>query len=124
MSQIIPLEPKPLEPKKKDVTRARYTVFCCMGSDCVKNGAKETMKALRSAIRDAGLTGYVHVIKTQCADKCKEGPVLIACSACGHGPCGAVWYREVGAKDVDCIVTEHLANDEPVVAKQFPAKAK
>lgn len=114
----------PLEPKKKDITRARYTIFCCQGSDCVKNGAKDTMKALRGAIRDAGLKGQVHVIKTQCADKCKEGPVIIACSACGHGPCGAVWYREVGEDDVKEIVQEHLVNDRPVVSKQFSVKSK
>ena len=58
----IPLEAK-TEPKKKDITRARYTVFVCHGSDCVKNGAKETLKALRQNVRDAGLKGEVHVIK-------------------------------------------------------------
>jgi (2Fe-2S) ferredoxin len=119
MGQLIPLEPK-----KKDVTRARYTVFCCQGSDCVKNGAKQTMKALRASIRDAGLKGLVHVIKTQCADKCKEGPVVIACSACGHGPCGAVWYCCVDEDDAQLIVDEHLVHDRPVVSKQFPLKSK
>lgn len=122
MSQIIPLEPK--EPKKKDVTRARYTVFCCHGSDCVKNGAKATMKALRASLRDAGLKRHVHVIKTQCADKCKEGPIVIVCSACGHGPCGAVWYRAVDENDVEAIVQEHLLNHKPVKSKQFPQKAE
>lgn len=114
----------PLEPKKKDVTTARYTVFCCQGSDCVKSGAKDTMKALRSAIRDAGLKGQVHVIKTQCADKCKDGPVVIACSACGHGPCGAVWYRAVDEDDAELIVEQHLVQGKPVVSLQFPSKKK
>ena len=114
----------PLEPKKKDVTTARYTVFCCQGSDCVKNGAKSTMKALRSAIRNAGLKGQVAVIKTECADKCKDGPVMIACSACGHGPCGAVWYREVDEDDAELIVQQHLVAGTPVKSKQFPLKTK
>jgi (2Fe-2S) ferredoxin len=122
MGQTIPLEPK--EPKKKDVTRACYTVFCCQGSDCVKAGAKETMKSLRSAIREAGLKNQVHIIKTQCADKCKEGPVVIACSACGHGPCGAVWYRAVEGKDAETIVREHLQQGKPVKSKLFPSKSK
>ena len=114
----------PLEPRKKDITRSRYTVFVCHGTDCVKNGAKETLKSLRQGVRDAGLKGEVHVIKTQCADKCKDGPVVIACSACGHGPCGAVWYRGVGEKDARRIVEEHLASDVPVAGKQFSTKPK
>jgi (2Fe-2S) ferredoxin len=121
VSKTIPLEPVE-KPKKKDASRVKYTVFCCQGSDCVKNGAKETLKALRTEIRDLGLKGEVHVIKTQCTDKCKDAPVLIACSACGHGPCGAVWYRKVDEKTATVIAREHLSKDQPVAKHTFDGK--
>jgi (2Fe-2S) ferredoxin len=121
VNKTIPLEPVE-KPRKKDATRVKYTVFCCQGSDCVKDGAKDTLKALRSEIRARGLKGDVHVIKTQCTDKCKDAPVLIACSACGHGPCGAVWYRKVDEKDAVRIVEEHLLNGKPVAQKTFDGK--
>ena len=99
---------------KKDITRVRHTVFCCHGSDCSKNGARDTCKALRAAVRDAGLKNEVHIIKSECTGPCKQGPMVLVC-----GAQGVVWYRKMRPKDAAHLVKEHLAAGSIVEAKQF-----
>ena len=102
---------------------AKYAVFCCGGNDCVKNGAKDVVKALRSEIKEQGLKGDVVITKTHCAGMCKTGPVLVVCSGgCVHGgcgkECGIVWYERLDDKDARRIVTSHLRDGVPVESRR------
>ena len=99
---------------KKDITHVRHTVFCCHGPDCTKNGAQATFKALRSAVRDAGLKHDVHFIKTDCTGPCKQGPMVIVC-----GAQGVVWYRKARPRDALPLVKGHLAGGRVLEDKRF-----
>ena len=58
------LKKEPRKKPHKDITHARYTVFCCQGGDCTKHGAGNVLKALRHEVRVEGLKHDVHFIKT------------------------------------------------------------
>ena len=111
----------PLENEKtrKNARKCRYTVFCCHGSDCTKNGAKETCKELRSQIRELGLKHHIHIVKTECTDMCKHGPIMVVGAEEGSTACGLVWYRKVHPKDAASIADEHLLNGQPVEKKRL-----
>jgi (2Fe-2S) ferredoxin len=96
-----------------------HTIFCCHGSDCIKNGAKETCKELRTQIREAGLKHEVHIVKTDCTDECKQGPIVIVGAEEGSTPCGLVWYRKVHPKDAASIANDHLLHGQPVDEKRL-----
>lgn len=110
---------------KKDVARAAFTVFCCGGGDCTKAGSKATAKALRHAVRDAGLKEEVAWVRTHCTGRCQDAPVVIVCSGNGvqddsgkdDAVCGAVWYRKLKSDDAQKLVEEHLQNGRPLAAK-------
>ena len=99
---------------KKDITRVPHTIFCCHGPDCTKHGARDTCKALRRAVCDAGLKNDVHFIKTDCTGPCKHGPMVIVCDAQG-----VVWYRKMKPKDAAALAREHLAGGRVLQDKRF-----
>jgi (2Fe-2S) ferredoxin len=110
--------------KTKKAAQARYAVFCCQGGDCIKNGGKEVLKALKSEIKAAGLKDEVTVTKTHCNGMCKIGPVVVVCSGgCVHGGCGSecgiVWYQQVNERDAQHIVADHLQHGQPVEKKRM-----
>ena len=105
--------------KKKDVTRAEYTVFCCQGGDCSKRGAQKNFKAMRAQVAEAGLKGDVAFIETECMDQCKHGPMMIVCSRGQDDENGPVWYSKVRSKDAAIIVYQHLMHNEIVNEKRF-----
>lgn len=94
-----------------------YSVFCCQGSDCAKAGAKEILKQLREEIKDSGLKRRTHIVKTECAGLCKNGPVVAVFAEQPQGVQPLVWYGKVKPKDARRIVDEHLKNGEVVEEK-------
>lgn len=105
--------------KKKDITQAAYTVFCCQGSDCCKRGAQRNFKTMRAQVRDAGLKGEVVFIETECMDQCKHGPMMIVCSRGQDNEDGPVWYGKIRSKDAAIVVYQHLQHNEVVSEKRF-----
>jgi (2Fe-2S) ferredoxin len=108
--------------KKKCVTKLAYTVFCCGGSDCSKEGGKEIAKELRREVREAGMKDSVHFLKTECTGRCKDAPVFIVCNGCNFATgkaCGAVWYRKLKPRDVPQLVQDHLQNGHPLEDRMF-----
>lgn len=114
-----PLPSQENEKPRKKARRCRHTIFCCHGSDCIKNGAKETLKELRAEIRELGLKHDVHIIKTECTDMCKHGPIMIVGTEEGSTACGLVWYRKMHPKDAASIANDHLLNGQPVEKKRL-----
>lgn len=51
-------------------------VYVCTGDKCKKRGGKEIAKACKSLVKDLKLRDKVEVIKTDCTDRCKFGPVV------------------------------------------------
>lgn len=105
--------------KKKDITQAAYTVFCCQGGDCSKRGAGRNFKAMRTQVKGAGLRSEVAFIETECMDQCKHGPMMIVCSRGQDNEDGPVWYSKVRRKDAAIIVYQHLQHNEVVAEKRF-----
>lgn len=113
--------------KRKDVTQARYTVFCCQGKDCHKHGARDTQKALYAEVKDAGLKGEINVIKCECTDQCKHGPIVIVSAGAaglgthvaGTGGDGLVWYSKVQPKDARAIARSHLEKGEIMIKRLY-----
>jgi (2Fe-2S) ferredoxin len=105
--------------RKKEITQAAYTVFCCQGSDCSKRGAQRNLKTMKAQVREAGMKGDVAFIETECMDQCKHGPMVIVCSRGQDSESGPVWYCKVRSKDAAIIVYQHLQHNEVLHEKRF-----
>lgn len=82
-------------------------VLVCQGGDCKKRGAKETRKALKSELREAGLNRDVRVDCVDCLGLCKHGPNVIVY------PSGT-WYLGLDEDRVPEVVEQHLRDGSPV----------
>ncbi len=51
-------------------------IYVCTGDKCKKRGGKELAKFFKSSIKDNKLQKKAEVIKTDCTDRCKFGPVV------------------------------------------------
>ena len=60
----------------KDFRIPKQVIYVCTGSKCKKRGGKELSKLFRSQAKDAGLKDVVEIIKTDCTDRCKSGPIV------------------------------------------------
>lgn len=99
-------------------------VLICAGGDCKKRGAKETRKALKGALRAAGLLGETRVDTVDCLGLCKHGPNAVVYD--GTDPKG-VWYLGLDQSDVPEVVEGYLIGGEPVArlaADRRPRKAR
>lgn len=54
----------------------KQVIYVCTGSKCKKRGGKELSKLFRSQNKAAGLKDVVEIIKTDCTDRCKFGPII------------------------------------------------
>ncbi len=80
-------------------------ILLCAGGGCIASGALDVGKALRAAIKDAGLD--VPVIETGCLGPCAGGPVAVV------QPDG-VYYQHVKPADAAEIVASHLVGGKVV----------
>jgi (2Fe-2S) ferredoxin len=85
----------------KDLTKVTNTVFICNGSTCKKNGAEESVRELRCAIKMAGLHEITHTVKTLCLGQCENAPVLFV------DPQGS-WYKRMTTETMDEFVNIKL----------------
>ncbi len=51
-------------------------IYVCTGDKCKKRGGKEIAKSFKSLIKENKLQKRAEVIKTDCTDRCKFGPVV------------------------------------------------
>jgi hypothetical protein len=69
------------------MSKTRVTVFLCTGKDCRKAwaraGAGSPAKWLKRQVEKAGLPYKLHVVQTECMDRCDEAACL--CAVCGDG---------------------------------------
>lgn len=77
-------------------------VLVCKHKTCAKQGAKESTRELKRALKDEDLRDRVMVTKVDCLDQCGRGPVVVIY------PDG-VWYGSVDAQDAREIVVQHVA---------------
>lgn len=80
----------------------RHAFVCVTGSDCPLDGpAVEVHKAMKEAVKGAGLADAVRVNKSGCLDQCGHGPMVVVYPE-------GVWYSHVGLADAERIAREHL----------------
>jgi (2Fe-2S) ferredoxin len=82
-------------------------VLICKGGDCKKRGSKTVRGALRDELRAQGMNKDVRIDSVDCLGLCKHGPNLVIYP-------GGTWYLGVTENDIPEVVSEHLANGEPV----------
>lgn len=82
-------------------------ILVCDHKHCLKRGARESMKELRTSLRENDLRRAVLVTTVECLDQCDNGPVM-----CVY-PDG-VWYGEVDGECARGIVEEHLLRGRTV----------
>ncbi|HEX5632571.1 MAG TPA: (2Fe-2S) ferredoxin domain-containing protein [Gemmatimonadales bacterium] len=90
-----------------DLDGVRHVVFVCLGSDCRKHGADGVLANLKGEIKELGLRGQVHVVRTRCMGRCDDACNVVVTPA---GP----WYGGVSARSAKRIAREHLRDGVPV----------
>jgi len=96
----------------RDLTKVRNHIFFCNGDACQAAGAAESTKAIRKAIKEAGLDESVHTTKTLCNGRCYDSPVVIVSP-------GYVWYKEMKAENAAEFVNTVLIRDETLTVKHL-----
>lgn len=77
-------------------------VLVCDAKDCARGGARDALRELKGALKEAGLRAEVLVTKVSCFDLCGHAPVMVVY------PDG-VWYGGVGERGAREIAERHLA---------------
>lgn len=83
-----------------------HVIYVCTGDKCKKNGSKELSKLFRSFVKENNLKGKVEVIKTDCTDRCKLGPVVC------FQPQNA-WHLHVNAQQAPQLFRQYCQQPEP-----------
>jgi (2Fe-2S) ferredoxin len=94
--------------------KPRKHVFVCINErpeehprgSCVARGGGEIFTQLREAVGQRGLVD-IKVTFSGCMEPCMVGPVVYVAP-------DDVWYGGVTAEDIELLVDQHLAGDEPV----------
>jgi len=82
-------------------------ILVCDHKHCIKRGARECIKQLRTSLREHGLRRSVVVTTVECLDECDDGPVV-----CVY-PDG-IWYRDVDENCARDIIEQHLIRNRLV----------
>ncbi|MGA9381000.1 MAG: (2Fe-2S) ferredoxin domain-containing protein [Phormidium sp.] len=93
--QVVPLEAKAFQPKKKPAC-----ILVCQKSDCCKRGAREISQALAQELRDRNLEQDVMIKGTGCMKQCKAGPNIVMPDKTA--------YRRIDATEVPEILAKHF----------------
>jgi (2Fe-2S) ferredoxin len=99
----------------------RHIFFCTnqrdAGNECCANlGAVSAFEHCKAQAKSLGLLGpgKVRVNKAGCLDRCAGGPIAVVYPE-------AVWYTYVDHKDIEEIVSSHLAKGEVVERLRTPS---
>jgi (2Fe-2S) ferredoxin len=81
--------------------KIRTHILVCEHKDCLKRGGKESLRALKHALRESGSRERVLITKVDCLDQCDEGPVMVVYPE-------GVWYGGVDEACAREIAVKHL----------------
>jgi (2Fe-2S) ferredoxin len=86
----------------------RHVFVCTSGEECPAQGDVEKMvKALRTAVAQAGKHVEVRVNKAGCFSQCGHGPMIVVYPE-------NVWYAGVKESDLEEIMASHILGGVPV----------
>jgi NADH:ubiquinone oxidoreductase subunit F (NADH-binding)/(2Fe-2S) ferredoxin len=84
-------------------------VRVCTGSGCVMNGSLEVAERFEDAVRSAGATDSIRVVRTGCHGLCERGPVVVV------GPDG-IFYPSL-RPEAAAMIVEQLLEDGDFVGQ-------
>ncbi|MFC6997164.1 (2Fe-2S) ferredoxin domain-containing protein [Rufibacter roseus] len=61
---------------KDNIKAPLQVIYACSGSKCQKRGGKDIRKMMREQLKMNGMKDEVEIIKTECTDRCKHGPIF------------------------------------------------
>ncbi len=82
--------------------KVRKHVLVCDHKDCARGGAKEALRELKGALKEAGLRDEVLITKVDCFDLCEHAPVMVVYPE-------GVWYGGVDGRGARQIAERHIA---------------
>ena len=86
----------------------RHVFVCTSGDTCPAQGDVERMvKALRTAVAQAGKHTEVRINKAGCFSQCGHGPMIVVYPE-------NVWYSGVRESDLEEIMASHIVGGVPV----------
>lgn len=92
----------------------RHVVVCSIGKTCSRGGGEDVFRAMKRAVRDAGLSGSVRVNTAGWVNQCGHGPMVVVYPE-------DVWYGAVDEVGGGQIVERHLVGGDAVDALRYTA---
>lgn len=94
----------------------RHAFVCVNAEACAPLGAEAVHKAMKDALREAGLKESLRVNKAGCLGQCGHGPIVVVYPE-------GTWYSHVTPEDGLRIWREHMLGGRPVVDLQYRTEA-
>lgn len=102
----------------KELKVPQKVIYICQGSSCKRRGSKELRKLLKSKIKESKIKG-VEIIKTECTDRCKCGPIF--CIQPEN-----LWFQQVDKNKVEEIFNQLIKSSDDLKSSDdyFRTKAR
>ncbi|MHB8632724.1 MAG: (2Fe-2S) ferredoxin domain-containing protein [Thermoplasmatota archaeon] len=85
----------------------RHAFVCVNHESCALDGSEQVHRALKDALRQAGLKESLRVNKSGCLGQCGHGPMVVVYPE-------GVWYSHVTPEDAPEIWQSHMLDGHPV----------
>jgi (2Fe-2S) ferredoxin len=93
----------------------KHHVFVCTsGKYCEKAGGERVQKALKRAVKEAGLSGSIRVNQAGCMNQCGHGPMVVVYP-------DDSWYCGVDEEGARRIAQQHLVGGKVVEKYRYIA---
>ncbi len=100
----------------KEFSVPEKVIYICQGSTCKRRGSKELRKLLKAKIKESKIKG-VEIIKTECTDRCKCGPIF--CMQPQN-----LWFNRVDEDEVEEIFEQLIKSSDDLKSSDDYSQTK